>query len=387
MSNTKIQFLGPLTDRSTSPVSRGRRLTGAKLAFLLVVGIPTFLAAAYLLFVASPRYVSEARFIVRSPSEEQPSALGVALQGVGLSSASTNAFAIHEYLESRDAVNDLETRINLRALYGHPSIDPISRTPTLFAGASRESFYKGFNRYITVGYDSSTGISTLRVEAFSTRDARNVAVALLDSGETLINRLNQRAARDSVIEAERTLAEARLRLASAQAQLTTFRSQQRFIDPRATAEEGAKLMGELSVTLATLQAERAQLAVEAPESPQLVSLDGRIAAYRRQIEVEQGKLAGAQTSLAPQISVYETLTLEREFADRMVASASIALNSAQLDARRQQLYLDRIVNPNLPDKPTEPRRWLALLAVFTTLLLAYGVGWLIWAGLRESEIA
>jgi len=34
-----------------------------------------------------------------------------------------------------------------------------------------------------VGYDSTTGISTLRVEAFRPGDAHDIANALLDSGE------------------------------------------------------------------------------------------------------------------------------------------------------------------------------------------------------------
>ncbi|MNY72224.1 hypothetical protein D3C86_2107300 [compost metagenome] len=69
----------------------------------------------------------------------------------------------------------------------------------------------------------------------------------------------------------------------------------------------------------------------------------------------------------------------------MVASATTSLNAATLDARRQHLYLDRVVEPNLPDEAEEPRRFRVLMAVFASLLLAYGAGWLILAGLRESK--
>ena len=238
---------------------------------------------------------------------------------------------------------------------------------------------------MTVGYDSTTGISTLRVEAFSAKDAQRINALLLDGGEALVNRLNRRSATDAVQEAEVTLREARERLNAAQTALTSFRTRERFIDPQSTAREGANLIGELAVQLATLRAERNQLAATAPQSPQLQALDSRIGAYQAQIAAEQGKLAGAADSLAPKISTYDSLMLEREFADNLVASATAALNTAQLEARRKQLYLDQIVTPDLPDKPQEPKRWLTLLAVLSSLLVAYGIGWMLWAGVRESR--
>ncbi|MNX14861.1 hypothetical protein D3C86_446970 [compost metagenome] len=201
-----------------------------------------------------------------------------------------------------------------------------------------------------------------------------------------MNRLNERSAADAVREAEATLREAQARLQMAQTQLTGFRTRERFIDPAVTARESATLIGELSVQLAKLRAERSQIASTAPDSPQLDAIDSSITAYQAQIGVEESKLAGRADSLAPKLSTYETLMLEREFADKLVASATAALNSAQLEARRQQLYLDRIVNPDKPDKAAEPKRLVGLLAIFSTLLLAYGIGWMIWRGVRESRI-
>jgi capsular polysaccharide transport system permease protein len=75
----------------------------------------------------------------------------------------------------------------------------------------------------------------------------------------------------------------------------------------------------------------------------------------------------------------------RELAARNLASATATLNAARQDARRQQLYLERVVSPGVADKPAEPKRFSAVLAVFGTLLLLYGVGWLIWAGVKEHR--
>lgn len=388
MSKAELRYLGPVSS-ATQVKRRGlmARLRKIPVAFIAVVVAPTLVSAVYLLGVATPRYVSEARFVVRSASgQQQPSSLGVALQGVGLSAASTDNFAVQEYLTSANALHDLQGKVDVRRVYDRPGIDLLSRAPGPFGDESFESLRRGVARYVEVGYNSTTGISTLRVEAFTASDAQRLTEALLDGGEALVNRLNERSAADAVREAQLTLREAQERLAAAQSRLTNFRTRERFIDPEITAREAANLIGELSVQLATLRAERAQLASTAPSSPQLEIIDRRITAFQAQITAEQAKLAGRTDSLAPKLSTYETLMLEREFADKLVAAATAALNTAQLEARRQQLYLDRIVAPDLPDMPTQPKRFMSLLAIFTSLLLAYGVGWLVWAGVRESRV-
>jgi capsular polysaccharide transport system permease protein len=387
VSNSQINYLGPVRDTSPEPGSPWWQVLRDRVSipFLLVVVLPTILAAIYFLFIASPRYVSEARFVVRAPATSQPSSLGMALQGVGIPSAQTDAFAVHEYITSRDATRELLASLPLREIYGAPGIDPFSKAPGLWAGKSFEDLYKGVNRYVTVGYDSTTGISTLRVEAFRAADAQRVSATLLKGGEELVNRLNVRAQGDAVQEAQRNVEEAQTRVNEAQQRLAAFRNRERFIDPTASASEGGKLIGQLAATVAGLRAERAQVAAEAPASPTLPTLDGRIRAYEQQIAIEQQKIVGNADSLAPKISTYEQMVLDREYADRSLLVATQAVDAARLDSRRKQLYLERIVSPDLPDKPTQPRRWLAILAVLGTCLLVYGTGWLIAAGVHESR--
>jgi capsular polysaccharide transport system permease protein len=353
--------------------------------FILCVLLPTLLAAVYFLLIASPRYVSEARFIVRQAGQSQPDALGLTLQGVGINPTQTDAFAVHDYMRSRDAIAELQQTLDLGRIMGPPGADILSRWPRPWESRSREGLYKGYQRFVTVGYDATTGISILRVEAYRPEDARRLADTLLDGGESLVNRLNARSVADAVTQAELSRDEARLRLDEAQRRLVDFRNRERFIDPSTVAAESAGLIGELSATVAGLRAERSQLAAEAPQSPQLPSLDNRIAAYERQIAAERAKMAGTTRSLVPAVSAYEDLVRERELADRQLSEASASLIAAERDARRQALYLQRVVSPNLADEPILPRRWLSILVVLIGSLLLYGVGWLVWSGLREHR--
>jgi capsular polysaccharide transport system permease protein len=75
--------------------------------------------------------------------------------------------------------------------------------------------------------------------------------------------------------------------------------------------------------------------------------------------------------------------LERAFADKQLAAAMTALETARSEAQRKQLYLERIVQPNLPDAPTEPSRVRNVLVIFVVALVVWGILSLLMAGIRE----
>jgi BexC/CtrB/KpsE family polysaccharide export inner-membrane protein len=355
--------------------------------FLLVAVLPTLTAAIYYFLIAAPLYVSDARFVVRSRNQPPPAALGSMLESVGVSlgEGETDAFEVQAYMQSRDAVQDLSRQDDLRAMLARPEADFIERFPEPFQSDSFETLFKAYKRFVTVGYDSQTGISTLRIKAFRAADAQRMADTLLDSSEALINRLNDRAMRDAVAQAERQVEEARDMGAEAQAQLTAFRNHERLIDPDRSSVVGLDLLGKLETQLATMRAERAGLAASAPQSPQLPVLDRRIAAFAAQLDAERSRSAGEADSLAPKVGEYERLTLNRDLAVKTLEQSVSALEMARVEARRKQLYLQRVVPPNLPDKAEEPKRLLTVFTVLISALVAFAILSLIVAGFREHR--
>ena len=88
-------------------------------------------------------------------------------------------------------------------------------------------------------------------------------------------------------------------------------------------------------------------------------------------------------SFSAQAPEFERLALQSEFADKQLGVALAALESARSEAARKQLYLERLVQPSLPDKAMEPRRVRSIATVFLFGLLAWGMGSLILAAIRE----
>ncbi len=107
----------------------------------------------------------------------------------------------------------------------------------------------------------------------------------------------------------------------------------------------SKLQDELISTRAQLE----QFREFTPENPQVDVLRQRVTDLQRAIDQETGKVAGGQRSLARTAVQYQRLALESQIADKQLASALSSLEEALNEARRKQAYVERIVQPNLPD--------------------------------------
>jgi capsular polysaccharide transport system permease protein len=352
--------------------------------FLLSVALPTTLAILYYGFIASDIYVSESRFVVRSTSQAAgPNMFGDLLQTVGIARSQDDTFSVHDYILSRDIVTALSDNNDLRNVLSRPEADFIRRVPPPWGGNSFEQLFKSYKTFVHVNYDTTTGISTLVVEAFRSDDAHNLASAILLYGEELINRMNERARNDSVGLARREVQENEQRVAAVQTAFTEYRLATNILDPEITAGTLLELVGELSSELAASQTMLLQMLRASPESPQIPTIRDRIAALEAQVDAERRKVIGNSDAMALQLSEYERLLLEREFATKALASATTSLETARMEADRKQLYLEEIVVPNNPDYPLYPRRLRIILLVAISALMFYGISWLVSASVRE----
>ena len=80
---------------------------------------------------------------------------------------------------------------------------------------------------------------------------------------------------------------------------------------------------------------------------------------------------------------YETLLLDRKFAQERYGSALVTLESARVEASRKQRYLVAFVPPSLQDESLAPRRVWNTATVFLGAFLIHAIGSLIWAAVKE----
>jgi capsular polysaccharide transport system permease protein len=372
----RLQIMLPKLVTATGGGGRGKRT--------VLVFIPTILAILYFGLIATERYVAEAKFIVRTAAKPNGlTGLGSLLRMTGLTNSQDQVFAVQDFMTSRDAVKQLEDKLPLAEFYGRPEADFVARYPSLFYGPSLERFNDYLHWMINISYTSTTGITTIRVQAFRPEDAQAVALALLDLGEQLVNRMNVRIYNDAVSVAADEVRRNEQRLIAAEVELTNFRNKETMIDPGKSSVIITELIASLDADLAQTKAQFTELSSSSPNSPQIGVLRGHIAALQAQIQQERAQISDESTGLAQKLADYERLVLEREFAERVLASASTRLDAARVEAQRQQLYLERVVEPNKADYAMMPERLRMIATAFGLNILGILVLWLIFSGIGE----
>lgn len=80
---------------------------------------------------------------------------------------------------------------------------------------------------------------------------------------------------------------------------------------------------------------------------------------------------------------FQMLSLERSTAESQLSSAISALEQAKIDVQRKKIYIERVVQPSLPDYPMLPKRMWGFFAVLSLSLIIWVIVKLLVAGARD----
>lgn len=286
-----------------------------------MVVIPTLLAAYYYGFVASDLYVTESRFVVRSPQKSSVGSLADVFSKVGFAKSDDDSYVVRDYVLSRGALELLNKKLNVVDAYSSDSIDLLNRFPGIkYWDTSREAFLRYYQTRVGVVVDPTSAISTLTVQAFDPKTALAINQTLLELSEAFVNQLNSRARQDLISAA----------------------------------------MSEVNLAKAKLET----------SSLELAKARGRAQTF---------------TDGEKQLVLIQRLTLEKDFAGQQLAAAMSALEQARVEAIRKQVYLERVAQPVLPDAALLPDRVRGVLMYLVLGLLAWSIMSLLIAGAREHH--
>lgn len=353
--------------------------------FLLTVALPTLLAALYFGVFASNIYVSESRFVVRSPTRPTTSPLGVLLSASGFSGAGEEANAVTEYVQSRDALAEVDADGLVSKAFGPERASWFDRFGGRFGGTSREELYQYFGERVEIGTDPTLQVTNLSVRAYTPEDARKINERLLRQSEALVNRLAERARGDAISIAQAEVNSAQSRGRSAALALAQFRNRAGIIDPERQAVIQLQMISKLQDELIASRTQLLQFQTYTPQASQIPFLRTRIRSLEREVRDQTSQIAGSRSSLSGATAQYQSLRLDTELAEKLLAGALTSLEEAKAEARRKRAYVERIAQPSLPDYALEPRRIRGILATFVLGLLAWGVLSTLIAGIREHR--
>lgn len=362
-----------------------RRHYGMAISFVLVVLIPILMSAYYLYAKAEDQYASYVGFSVRSESAPSPAdMLGGLGSLVGVTSSSTSDTDIlFKFIQSRDLVERVNARLDLRAIWSKAPGDPIF---SYRGDASLEDLVGEWERKVRIYYD--TGMIDLRVLAFDPLDAQNIAKAIMEEGGLLINQLNDIAREDALRYSRDELERAQERLREARQAVTEFRNRYQLVDPVADVQGQIGVVTSLQQQLAEQLVSLGLLRANAqPNDPRISQTELRIEVIREQIEAERQKFGSnsSEAALSDVVGQYEILAVDRQFAETSYTAALASYETARAEAVRQSRYLAAYIRPTLAQAAEFPQRAKLLLMISLFLSLLWIIGSLIFYSLRDRR--
>lgn len=382
----KIEHLPVQPSGSKEASQIVERLKRINRLFLCTVLLPTLVATIYYGLIASDVYVSESRFVVRSPQKQSsPNLLGSLLQGSSLSSSATDAYPVRDYILSRDALKALDADRLVTTAYNERGADFLSRFPRPDFDRSFEAFYRYYQNQVGIDLDPTSGITILTVRGFTSADSVKINERLINLSETLVNRLNERARSDMLRFAEAEVERSEAQAKEAALALSRYRSRQAVFDPDQQSALQLQQVSKLQDRLIEAQTQLAQLQSISPQNSQVVALRSTVQSLQQAIDKAASNVTGAHGSLSNKAPDFERLTLDLAFANKQLASSLDFLATTRSEAGRKQLYLERLVQPNTPDVAIEPHRLRSILTVLVCGLIAWGILTLLLAGVREHH--
>ena len=359
----------------------------AFLTFAFFVLLPTFLVGGYYIFVASKQYAVEVRFAVRI-SQLVPATDDVIAKLVSAQTqmnTGKETYVVSNYIRSRNIIRELDSDGTLKRIYSERNIDYFSRFK---AKGNDDDLWNYCQDMLISSVDRISGVITMRVIAFSPKDAMMLAEKTMRLTETMVNQYSERMRADTLNSAKKQLADALSLYRDNLLAIRNFRDIDHVVDPMQEA---------VSIATALLNAQLARSALERdritasrtllPDAPTLRILQSKISALDAQIEQLQEQLTStnknrlvASTTLAK----FEELELNRMFSQKLLAITQTTFQNALLDAERQHMYLVVFVNPRLPDEARFPRRATNTALVFICFVLIWSILRLIVAGMVDA---
>ena len=361
----------------------------SKHRFFLFVAFPTICSLLYFVGIAEPTYETEIKLIVRENkggSGSQVPGIASALLGASGSTSMEDAMILEEYLMSADFIDLADEKFDLRAHFASPDSDFIRR---LREDARAETFYEFYRDKVTIQTKAESGILMIQARSFSPSLTKKLAEFMVAESENMINKFNDRMVRNQTQLARSELSKAEKKLQKYRQDLLSYQRENAMLDPEVESESRlsniAKLDSQLTDTRAKLRTKKNYLKEDAFE---LKVLRQEIDALKSQRKEEMKKLVSRDesSSMARDLQEYKDLKIEQEFALNKYNKALNMVESATLQAAKQEKFLLSIADPFLPEKPVFPRPIRGTLVAFVLSLSLFGVGRLIVATINDHSV-
>ena len=356
----------------------------SKPLFLWCFVVPFVIINLYFIVVATDRYVSESKLVVKQSDVGQSPSINLGIFGVLNPTAKEDALFLKEYILSWDMLAYLDKRCGIRKLYEYEGADPLSR---LWASSSKDRFLQFYRNHIQVDFDENASFLTVQVQAFQPDQAQNLNQAILDQSERFMNETSHKIAHEQMAFVENELRRVKKTLDGRIEQLIAFQNRYLVLDPADQAKAAAGFVSQMESQLASSEAEMKGLLQYLNEDAlQVQAAKDKIEGLRQQIEIQKKKLSGKGDGRLNEISgKFLDMRLEMDFISDVYKTTLTALEQTRFEASKKLKNVVVLASPTLPEEAGYPRKLYNMALTALALGVIFGIISLVLSIIREHK--
>ncbi|MGE0558402.1 MAG: hypothetical protein AB7O69_09040 [Burkholderiales bacterium] len=338
-----------------------------------VIFAPMLVLTVYYSLLASDRYVSESRLVIKRSAENGVEIGGFSLPFLGVSGGANTEDSVHlrEYIYSQDIFDRLDQRLKLRDEFALKGLDFVRMMPPW---ATKEDYLERYRESVEFAWDDKSGVVVITTHGSAPDFALRFNEAILKESERFINELSQRVARDQMEFADQELLRARKELDKAKEKLLGYQNARNVLDPTTTAEVTTRVIAELEVQQAAREVELNTLSgMLQNDSAQVMALRQTLTGIRQQIAAEKAKLTSPKgRALNREAAEFLDYRAMVEFRGDVYKISLATLEKVRLEAVRKTKTLAVLSSPQVPEEAKYPQRLRTLGTWLFALCLLYG---------------
>jgi len=368
------QLNSPTTNDPNSPeqlrLLRKRRRRNIPWAAIALVAT-TVSTAGFVFGIASPRFETKSKFLIKSADSSDNMASGFAsLFSKNYASSQQDAKYLKLYLRSPGVIKQLDRDLDLSGVFSNPRIDVVSR----FKDApTREGLSDFLASKIRVEADDMSGAIELSTIAFDPVTSLDINKKLLAYSNQFIDKLNSKILDQELNSSLDQMKRAEVDMKLASDTLQRFRVQTRTADSESERKLNTAYIKELKSEFAKVSIEYAVNISKYSDKndPDLIELRDRMASLEKLIANEESRQFDRKGADSARRPVQESqLAGKLQIAGEIYKASVASYQKARIDASKKQKFLLYIDRPILSERQLKNWRWKAF---GTVVLIASGL--------------
>jgi len=358
------------------------KIKKARLRVLFLILL--ILSVIYVGLIKTSFYQSQASITIKNLDDTSTTSSLLGLVSGQTSNSSQDAMILQEYLKSYEVYEKLDRSFNLTEYYKSYNIDFLQK---MYSFNSYEDFVELYNKHLNIVYDETSNITTISFFHVEAEKAQELLIFLINEAENKLNEYNKQIAQKQLLFIENETNKQKDILEESISKLELYQNNEKTLDPNSQAETNSVLISELKSKLIENKAKLKKMSKYLTNSAfEIVDLKREISQIEESTkELKKEQSGNSNKTLNKSIFEFEKIKSEVDLNTELYKQSLLQLQSSKIEVNKENKTLQVLVNPNLAQSHSEPKRFRELVTVILVLSLLYGILSMIGAIIKDHR--